>query len=148
MLRKVLCIGLMGILLGVAVPAAADEGIKAPAPPSKSRANSGSKRALWTIVGIGAGFGAGLLVGLHAFDDAIDSDRKVWMTALAGAAAGGVAGNLLGKNIGRSPVVTGGSAWRSDIVPDVSWEAARPAADAALRNRVRALSAATRRTGS
>jgi hypothetical protein len=141
MLRQALCIGLMGILLGGAVPAAAGDDTKAAAPPPKARASSGSKRALWTMVGIGAGFGAGLLVGLHAFDDAIDSDRKVWMSALAGAAAGGVAGNLLSKNIGRSPVVTGGSSWRSDDVPDVSWQAVRPAADAALRNRVRAVSA-------
>jgi hypothetical protein len=129
------------MMLGVAVPVAADEGTRAPAPASTSRAGSGSKRALWTIVGIGAGFAAGLLVGLHAFDDAIDSDQKVWMTAIAGAAAGGIAGNLIAKNVGRTPPVTGGSSWRSDVMPEVSWQDARPAGDALLRSRVRAVNA-------
>jgi len=58
-------------------------------------APSAGKRILWTLVGAGAGFGAGLFFGLQKFDDAIDSDRKVWTTAIVGAAAGGVAGALL-----------------------------------------------------
>jgi hypothetical protein len=45
----------------------------------------------------GAGFGLGLYVGLRAFDDAVDSDRKVWTTAVLAGAAGAVAGCLVGR---------------------------------------------------
>lgn len=47
----------------------------------------------WLIpVGIGAGFAIGTLVGLSAYDDAINSDQKVWTTAILSGAAGGFAG--------------------------------------------------------
>jgi hypothetical protein len=95
MLRKALCIGLVGLLL-CHVPLSADTSGQSPSP-------SNTKRVVWTLVGIGAGFGAGLFLGLNAFDDAINSDRKVWTSALVGAAAGGLAGNLLSRNLGRSP---------------------------------------------
>lgn len=52
----------------------------------------------WTIAGAGAGFGVGLWAGLSAFDDAINSDRKVWTSAVFGAAAGAVGGYLIGKS--------------------------------------------------
>ena len=61
---------------------------------------------VWTLVGIGAGFGAGVFLGLHAFDDAINSDRKVWTSAIVGAAAGGLAAGLLSRNVGRAPAWT------------------------------------------
>lgn len=61
------------------------------------------KRVAWILAGAGAGFGAGLLFGLNRFDDAIDSDRKVWTSALVGAAAGGLAGALIGKAASGSP---------------------------------------------
>lgn len=51
----------------------------------------------WTAVGAGAGFGIGLWAGLTAFDDAINSDRKVWTSAIIGAAAGAVGGYFLGR---------------------------------------------------
>lgn len=51
----------------------------------------------WTIGGAGAGFGVGLWAGLSAFDDAINSERKVWTTAVVGAAVGAVGGYLIGK---------------------------------------------------
>jgi hypothetical protein len=60
----------------------------------------GSRTGLWTVVGAGAGFGIGLLVGLSAFDDAIYSERKIWTTAVASAAAGGALGYLVSR--GRS----------------------------------------------
>jgi hypothetical protein len=52
----------------------------------------------WTVSGAGAGFGVGLWAGLTAFDDAINSDRKVWTSAVVGAAIGGVAGYFLGRH--------------------------------------------------
>jgi hypothetical protein len=65
----------------------------------------------WTIVGAGAGFGVGLWAGLSAFDDAINSERKVWTTAVVGAAVGAVGGYLIGRTRARS---SGSSALRSD----------------------------------
>lgn len=54
-------------------------------------------RALWTVSGVGVGFGVGLWAGLTAFDDAVDSDRKVWTTAVVGAGFGALAGYLIGR---------------------------------------------------
>ena len=65
-----------------------------------------NRTALWTAVGAAAGFGVGVWAGLHAFDDAIDSDRKVWTTAILSAAAGGVAGLLIGRRGARSVLGT------------------------------------------
>ncbi len=65
---------------------------------SPSPKRSSTKRVVWTIVGAGGGFAAGLFLGLNKFDDAINSDRKVWTSALLGAAAGGLAGGLLSAN--------------------------------------------------
>ena len=95
------CLVLVGLTLSHVAVSADTPG----PPPSTSQARTGSstKRVVWTLVGIGAGFGAGLLIGLNAFDDAINSDRKVWTSALVGAAAGGLAGGLLSKNVGRAP---------------------------------------------
>ena len=52
---------------------------------------------LWTISGASAGFGIGLWAGLSAFDDAVNSDRKVWTSAIVGAGVGAVAGYLIGR---------------------------------------------------
>lgn len=60
-------------------------------------ARGGGRTAAWTALGAGAGFGIGLWAGLTAFDDAIDSDRKVWTSAIVGAAAGGTLGYLLSR---------------------------------------------------
>ena len=57
----------------------------------------GQSRAIWTAVGAGGGFGVGVWAGLSAFDDAIDSDRKVWTSAIVGASAGAVVGYLIGR---------------------------------------------------
>ena len=53
--------------------------------------------ALWTVSGSGVGFGVGLWAGLTAFDDAVNSDRKVWTSAIVGAGVGAVAGYLVGR---------------------------------------------------
>ena len=65
----------------------------------------------WTIGGAGAGFGVGLWAGLSAFDDSINSERKVWTTAVVGAAVGAVGGYLIGRARARN---SGSSALRSD----------------------------------
>jgi 4-amino-4-deoxy-L-arabinose transferase-like glycosyltransferase len=52
---------------------------------------------VWTAVGAGAGFALGTVAGLGMFDDAINSDRKVWTTAIVSAAAGGVVALLLSR---------------------------------------------------
>jgi hypothetical protein len=59
-------------------------------------------RPAWTFVGIGAGFGVGLWAGLTAFDDSTDSDRKVWTSAMVGAAAGGLIGYLVDRHRAKS----------------------------------------------
>jgi hypothetical protein len=138
MIRKALGLGLVGLRL-CHVPASADAAGRSPAAPPK--ASSSSKRVIWTLVGIGAGFGAGLFIGLNAFDDAVNSDQKVWTSALVGAAAGGLAGGLLSRNVGRTPQV---KAMRS-VVPQAElrlapWSSARPSIssdDDMLRRRVR-----------
>ena len=56
---------------------------------------TGGRTALVASVGAGAGFGIGLWAGLTAYDDAINSDRKVWTSAIVGAAAGGTLAYLL-----------------------------------------------------
>lgn len=69
----------------------------APAASAQSTAPVSRSQVVWTVAGAGAGFGVGLWAGLTAFDDAINSDRKVWTSAVVGAAVGGVAGYLLGR---------------------------------------------------
>lgn len=138
MFRKVFCLSLLGLLL-CHVPVSADSEGRSTAAPAK--ASSSSKRVVWTLVGIGAGFGAGLLIGLNAFDDSINSDQKVWTSALVGAAAGGVAGGLLSRNVGRVPpvkatrVVAPGTELR--VAPWVSVRPSASADDEVLRRRVR-----------
>jgi hypothetical protein len=50
-----------------------------------------------TVSGAGAGFGVGLWAGLSAFDDAVNSDRKVWSSAIVGAGIGAAAGYLIAR---------------------------------------------------
>ncbi|MET0215613.1 MAG: hypothetical protein ABW292_21560 [Vicinamibacterales bacterium] len=139
MLRKVCSVGLIGLLL-CAAPVSADPGDRATARQAKASTTSGSKRVLWTVAGIGAGFAAGLFIGLNAFDDSVNSDRKVWTSALVGAAAGGLAGNLLGKIIGRTPAVRVDDSRRPAVdVNAVSWTEVTGAQDPTLRRRVRAV---------
>jgi hypothetical protein len=59
-------------------------------------------KPLWTSIGAGAGFGLGVWAGLTKFDDAINSDRKVWTTAIVSAAVGGVLGFLVDRKQARS----------------------------------------------
>jgi len=59
--------------------------------------STGRATLTWTIGGAGAGFGVGLWAGLSAFDDAINSERKIWTSAVVGATVGAVGGYLVGK---------------------------------------------------
>ena len=74
--------------------------------------STGRATLTWTIGGAGAGFGVGLWAGLSAFDDAINSDRKVWTSAVVGAAVGAVGGYLIGKSRARGS--------RPSIAPSVA----------------------------
>jgi hypothetical protein len=61
-------------------------------------AGSSKGTVAWTIAGAGGGFSIGLWAGLTKFDDSINSDRKVWTAAIAGAAVGAVAGYFIGRS--------------------------------------------------
>jgi hypothetical protein len=82
--------GALTVLLTTSAVVSADDGVA-------SRTAARSTRPLWTLVGVGAGFGAGLWAGLTAFDESINSDRKVWTSAIVGAAAGGILGYLVDR---------------------------------------------------
>lgn len=83
----------LGVAMALAAPARAQSG--------------GARTAAWTAAGAGAGFGVGLWAGLTAFDEAIDSDRKVWTSAIVGAAVGGTLAFLVSRSRrgGTSPAV-------------------------------------------
>ncbi len=65
--------------------------------PAPQKGESHKYRTIFTLAGGGGGFAVGLVAGLSAFDDAIDSDRKVWTTAALSAAGGAVGGYFLGR---------------------------------------------------
>ncbi len=75
----------------------------APAVASAQSAAPKSRHApRWIAIGAGSGFGVGLWAGLTAFDDSINSDRKVWTTAVLSAAAGGLLAYLATRERGTS----------------------------------------------
>lgn len=90
MIRKAFVITLL-LWLGLGLPAQA-----------QTRNRSVGVTITWTAIGAGAGFGVGLWAGLTAFDDAINSDRKVWTSALVGAGVGALGGYLIGRSL-RAP---------------------------------------------
>jgi hypothetical protein len=138
MFRKVCSLILVSALFySTPIAAAAEPGQPPAAPQTKSR--STGKRVMWTVIGAGAGFGAGLLIGLNQFDDAINSEQKVWISALVGAAAGGLAGGLLSRNVRSTPQSNEHGASTPDPVA-VTWQSALAggsAEDSALRQRLR-----------
>jgi hypothetical protein len=83
------------IQLGVPVGTSAQTSTSTP-PPQRA---STTKRVVWTLIGAGIGFGAGVMFGLNRFDDATNSDRKVWISAIVGAVAGGIAGGTLSRDM-------------------------------------------------
>jgi hypothetical protein len=65
--------------------------------PAPQSGESHKYRTILTLAGGGGGFAVGLVAGLAAFDDAINSDRKVWTTAALSAVGGAVGGYFLGR---------------------------------------------------
>src|SRR5262245_2295270 len=65
--------------------------------PVPQAASSHKFRSILTPSGAGGGFALGVFVGLAKFDDAPYAEKKIWTTAIAGAAAGGVGGYFLGR---------------------------------------------------
>ena len=54
-------------------------------------------RTIFTVAGGAGGFAVGLFAGLAVFDDATNSDRKVWTTAILAAIGGSIGGYFLGR---------------------------------------------------
>ena len=54
-------------------------------------------RTALTLAGAGGGFVAGIYIGFNAYDDAVNSDRKVWTTALITAGGGAAGGYFIGR---------------------------------------------------
>jgi len=122
MLRKITSVIAIVVLLAP-LSAAADTGQSSGASKPSSPHPSTTRRVVWTVIGAGAGFAAGAFLGLNKFDDSINSDRKVWTSAIVGAAAGGVAGALLSRNIGRAPRTTTVPRPADDSL-GITWESA------------------------
>ena len=61
------------------------------------REESHKYRTILTVAGGAGAFALGVFVGLNAFDDAVNSDRKLWTTAALSAAGGAVGGYFLGR---------------------------------------------------
>jgi hypothetical protein len=75
-------------------------------------------RTIGTIAGAGGGYALGVFAGLAAFDDAVNSTRKVWTTALLSAAGGAVGGYFLGRAIDRSSSKSGPAPIRTPLRQD------------------------------
>jgi len=67
--------------------------------PAPKREESHKYRTILTLAGGGGAFALGVFVGLNAFDDAVNSDRKLWTTAALSAAGGAVGGYFLGRTL-------------------------------------------------
>ena len=83
----------VGITLGVVQSVPAQSRTQS----QKRPGTTARSTAVWTSVGTAAGFGTGLYIGLAAFDDARNSDRKVWTSAAVGAGVGALAGYLVAR---------------------------------------------------
>jgi hypothetical protein len=88
-MRKTIIVLLILGLIGVLLPRYLQ---------AEEHSTTKKKGHLWLIpVLAGAGFAAGTYVGLSAFDEAINSDQKVWTTAALFSVGGGIAGWLIGR---------------------------------------------------
>jgi hypothetical protein len=96
--------------------------------PAPRSPESHKYRTIFTLAGGGGGFAVGVFAGLAAFDDAINSDRKVWTTAILSAAGGAVGGYFLGRALDKRHKKTNVT-WRPDdlqrsLIPS-QWPALR-----------------------
>jgi hypothetical protein len=80
---------------------------------SGPKRESSKYRTIFTLGGAGGGFVLGLGGGIAAFDDAINSNRKVLTTAILTGVGGGVGGYFLGRALDKR---VSKSSWR--YVPD------------------------------
>ena len=56
-------------------------------------------RTILPIAGAAGGFAVGFYIGFNAFDDAVNSDRKLWTTSILSSAGGAVGGYFIGRVI-------------------------------------------------
>jgi hypothetical protein len=80
---------------------------------SAPKSESSKYRTIFTLAGAGGGFVLGLGAGLAAFDDAVNSSRKVGTTAIIAGVGGGIGGYFLGRALDKHKAKTG---WR--YIPD------------------------------
>jgi len=80
---------------------------------SPASGESHKYRTILTLAGGGGGFAVGLFAGLAAFDDATNSDRKVWTTAILAGVGGAVGGYFLGRALDKRANSTNVT-WKSD----------------------------------
>ena len=74
----------------------------AAAPSARAGEKNHRKHAdLLGLIGLGAGFGVGMLAGFHVYDEAIDSEHQLWTATLVSAAAGCAIGYAWGAHIDR-----------------------------------------------
>jgi hypothetical protein len=114
MLRQLITIAVLALLVSSTAVHADD---------ATTAARERGFKPVWTGIGAGAGFGLGVWAGLAKFDDAINSDRKVWTTAIVSAAVGGVLGFLVDRRQARSrnpsliapAIVTSPADWRQQV---------------------------------
>ncbi|HEU0005525.1 MAG TPA: hypothetical protein VFS12_05980 [Terriglobia bacterium] len=110
--RWILCV----LLVGVTSTSALGQQSSPP------RGESHKYRTILTLAGGGGGFAVGLFAGLAAFDDATNSDRKVWTTAILAGVGGAIGGYFLGRAVDRrskTSNVTGKSdAFEQSLVRD------------------------------
>lgn len=83
------------IILIFAAPVVVHSATQSNEPPQR-------KSHKWLIpVGAGVGFGLGLLLGFRAYDEAINSDQKIWTSAIVGGAIGGIGGWVASRRMDR-----------------------------------------------
>ena len=123
--RGIAAAAIAAILVGYAVPAAAEE-------PAKGR--SAGTVVKWTLIGVATGAAIGFVTGFNAYDDAAFAESKIGKATVAGGALGAAGGFAIGLMRSRpsSPRVDGTTTlWRPDgkmrARPAQAWAVSAPA---------------------